>query len=78
MRELDKNYNFFMLNEKELIKKYPNEFIVISNERVVYHNVDISLVVEYVKKLNAGSYIIQKCGSKESDNIQMFHTRVMF
>lgn len=35
MAELDKDFQFFLDNKSELEKKYPNEYVVIVNRRVV-------------------------------------------
>ena len=78
MKNIDKNYEFFLKEESKLNKKYPNQFLVISNQKVVFNNKDMSEIIKYVKKKKAGTYIIQKCGTNENDNIQMFHTRVKF
>lgn len=77
MKKIDKNYNFFLENEQNLNKEYNNKFIVISNEKVVFSHSDMNEIIKYIKKLAAGTYIIQKCGT-DCDNIQMFHTRVTF
>lgn len=78
MDKESKNYKYFKKEEDILIKKYPNEFIVISNEEVVFHDADLNKVIEFVKGLEAGTYIIQNCETNKANSIQMFHTRVTF
>lgn len=74
----NKNYLYFKKEEKNLSKKYPNEFILISNEEVVFHNMDLNKIMEFARELEAGTYIIQRCEYNETNNIQTFHTRVTF
>ncbi len=78
MEKKDKNYIYFKNEKENLKKKYSNEYVVIYEEKVVFHNMDLNKVVEYVKQLEAGKYIIQKCETDEANNVQMFHTRVTF
>ena len=71
----DKNYIYFKNDKENLKKKYCNEYVVIYEEKVVFHNINLNKVVRYVKNLEAGKYIIEKC---EIDDIQRFNTRVVF
>lgn len=75
---IEKNYAFFKKEEKKLKKDYPDEYILICNEKVVFHDKDFEKVVEYAKSLEAGTYIIQQCSSIEAKYIQTYHTRVAF
>ncbi len=76
--ENNKDYLFFKKEEKRLSKEYPNEFIVISNEEIVFHNMDLNKIMEFARELKAGTYIIQKCENNKANRIQTFHTRVSF
>lgn len=78
MENCNKNYDYFKKEEQKLKEKYPKEFIVIQNECVKYHNKDFNKIIEFVRQLEAGTYIIQKCETNEANSIQMFHTRVTF
>lgn len=77
MDKLNMNYKYFKSNKKELLKKFPEEYVVIVNEKVVFHSKDRETAIAYVKTLEAGTYILQKCETEEN-NVQMFHTRVSF
>ncbi len=78
MENIEKNYNYFKKNKEVLIKKYPNQYIVISNEKVLFNSKNKEEAIEFLKKLTPGTYILQKCDVKEENGIQMFHTRVSF
>lgn len=71
---IDKNYEFYEKNYKQLKSKYLNEYLVIANEDVKFHSNSFEESLSFAKKLEAGTYIIQQC--KKEDDIQMFHSRV--
>lgn len=73
---IDKNYNYYVANQKELDKKYKNKYIIIQEEKVVGSYKTLQEAIQEAKKLEAGTYIIQQCIKK--DNTQIFHTRVRF
>ncbi len=78
MNTEDKNYEYYKKEEKDLIKKYPNQFIVICKEEVVFHDENLNKVIDFARELEAGTYIIQNCETDEVDKVQAFHTRVTF
>ena len=78
MSKENKNYCYFKKEENNLKKEYDNEYLVIYNKSVIFHNIDINKVIEFARHLKAGKYIIQKCELDESSNIQKFYTRVTF
>ena len=78
MNRLDENYKYFEDNYKKLSSLYSGLYIIITNGEVILSDKDINVIVEYAKKLEAGTYIIQKCEKNPQKNIQMYHTRVSF
>ena len=75
---VDKNYKYFKDNLKDLLSKYGGEFLVIQNEEVIFHNVDMNIVVNYAEKLEAGTYIIQKCEDEHAQFYNTFHSWVRY
>ena len=53
-----------------LKKKYSKEFVVIYDQKVVFHDKDLNKVIEYARELEAGK---QRCETNEANNIQTFH-----
>ncbi len=78
MNDNDKNYKYFKKEEENLKREYSQEFVVIYEENVVFHDKDLDKVIEYARGLEAGKYIIQRCETNEANNVQTFHTRVTF
>lgn len=70
------NYNYYLEHKKELCEKYLNKFIIIKEQSFYGAYETMEEAIENAKKIEAGTYIIQKC-EKEED-IQIFHTRVRF
>ncbi len=75
---VDKNYGYYKTNLEQLRGKYPDKFVVISDEKVIFSDIDFNKAVEYAKKLTPGTYIIQKCETDKEKIVQTFHTRVRF
>ena len=74
---LDKEYQYFLGNKKDLIKKYSGKFIVIKGEEVVgvYETLQEALKIS-AKAYSLGDFLIQHISDKEDDYIQRFHSRV--
>ena len=68
----------FKDNLKDLLSKYGGEFLVIQNEEIVFHNIDMNIIVAYVEKLEPGSYIIQKCEDEQTQFYNTFHSWVRY
>lgn len=75
-KNMEKNYNYYLNNQKKLNQKYNNKFIIIKDEEVfgVYEN--LQEAIQSAKNMEAGTYIIQQC--TDNRNMQTFHTRVRF
>ena len=76
MDHIDKNYKYFKENLTKLKKLYPNEYVIICEEKVIFHNKDLNKAIALARELEAGKFIIQKCETNEANNIQKFPTRV--
>ena len=75
MADLKKNYQYFLDNKEELVKKYNGKHIVIVNCEVVgFYNDEIEAYNEAVKKYGLGNFIIQLC--TEEGYVAIFHSRV--
>ena len=79
MAELKKDYQFFLDNKEELVKKYGGMHIVISNQKVMgcYDN-ENDAYYDAAEKYGLGNFIIQLCTADESEYTMTFHSRVSF
>lgn len=76
---LDKEFQYFLDNQKELVQKYNNKHIVIIGTEVVgaYDN-EQEAFLESSTKYEIGTFLIQHCVAGEDAYTQIFHSRVSF
>lgn len=76
---LKNNYNYYIANHSEIIKKYLNKFIIIKDEEIVdAYDTFEEAVEESSKKYELGTFIIQKCSENIEEDTQIFHSRVIY
>jgi hypothetical protein len=76
---LDREFQFYLSNQNELLKKYNTRFIVIVGEEVVddYESYEQALF-HSAEKYELGTFLIQECTEGEDAYTQTFHSRVVF
>lgn len=76
---LNKEFQYYLDNQSELVKKYNNRFVVIIGENVVgdYDSHEQALY-DSMKKYELGTFLIQKCTEGNDAYTQTFHSRVAF
>ncbi len=76
---LKKEFDFYLKNQNDLVKKYNNRYLVIVGQEVVgaYDSFEEALE-ESIKAHELGTFLIQKCTSGVSAYTQTFHSRVCF
>lgn len=76
---LQKEYDYFLSNKKELLKKYNNRYILIQNQTILADFKEIEEAVEFIRKndLELGTFILELCDEK-SFRPKTFHTRARF
>ena len=76
---LEKEFKYYLDNQKELVKKYSGKFLVIIGEKVVgiYDSFEDALD-DSQKKFELGKFLIQLCLPGEDSYTQTFHTRAIF
>jgi hypothetical protein len=76
---LDKEFEYYLDNQKELVKKYNNKFIVIKNNAVIgSYDSEGEAYIETLKKEELGTFLIQHCLPGEESHTITFHSRVIF
>lgn len=77
---IEKDFQFFTDNQKELYSKYPNRYLVIQNQSVLFDTATIvdALNTAANRGLKNGEYIIQKCSEGAEAFTQVYHSRVAF
>jgi hypothetical protein len=77
---LDKEFQYYLDNQNELLKRYNNRFIVIVGDKIVgdYDNRRQALFGTIERGYKQGSFLIQKCSPGDKDYTLTFHSRVTF
>jgi hypothetical protein len=77
--ELKLDFQYFIDNQVELYKIYPNEFLVIKDKKVCFNEKTFEkALLSATEKFALGTFIIQFCGKDENCYTQIYHSRVVF
>lgn len=76
---LEKEFEYYLNHQKELVDLYAGKFIVIKDESVIgVYNTEIEAYTDMVKKEEVGTFLIQECQPGNENYTQTFRTRVIF
>ncbi len=76
---LQKEFQWYLANQAELVRKYKEKYIVIKNQEVIgVYNSEIEAYSESVKTNELGTFLIQECQPGEENYTQTFRSRVIF
>lgn len=76
---LEKEFEYYIENQQELIRKYSGKVIVIKNEKVIGdYNSEVIALMETKKEHELGTFLIQKCSPGNVDYTETYHSRVVF
>ncbi|MBU2535233.1 MAG: hypothetical protein ABIK32_02355 [Chloroflexota bacterium] len=79
MGELEREFNYYLEHQKELIKKYSGKFIVIKDEAVIgEYESELEAVEETSKQHELGTFLVQKCEPGSESYTYTYHSRVAF
>jgi len=79
MIALEKEFNFFVLNQDKLVKKYKGKYIVIKNNKILGAYDELSEAIkETSKHEELGTFLIQKCDPTAKAYTQHYQSRVYF
>lgn len=74
-----KEFEYYLANQNELVRKYRGKFIVIKNLTVVgAYDSEIVAVEESAKKYPKGTFLVQKCEPGDEEYTETFHSRAVF
>ncbi len=76
---LEREFKYYLANQKQLVEKYLGKYLVIIGEEVVgVFDTFESALEESQKKFELGKFLIQQCLPGEDSYTQTFHTRAVF
>lgn len=76
---LEQEFKYYLDNQKELVKKYLNKFIVIKDQNIVADFDTKQEAYDYAtEKFDLGTFLIQQCLPGDLGYTQTFHSQVIF
>lgn len=76
---LEKDFQYYLNNREELLKKYTGRYLVIKGEKVIGdYSSEMDAYTETQKEHKLGTFLIQPCVADERSFQQSFHSRVNF
>lgn len=72
-------FDYYLANQAEMVKKYNGQFVVIKNRQVIgVFGDQAAAIAETAKKEELGTFLVQKVEPGTSAYTQTFHSRVAF
>lgn len=77
---LEKEFEYYLKNQEDLVKKYNGKVLVIIGEKVMgaYNDDDEAIDDCMRNNYEPGTFLVQKCSPGEKDYTQTFHSCVFF
>jgi hypothetical protein len=77
MAELEKEFKYYLENQRELVKQYNGKFIVIKDLKVIgTYDSELEAVQKTAEKYDLGTFLVQKCEPGSESYTQTYHSRV--
>jgi hypothetical protein len=76
---LEKEFNYYLAHQAELVAKYNGKVLAIVGEEVIgVYDSDIAAIEDALKSREMGTFLVQKCSPGEESYSQTYHSRVAF
>ncbi len=76
---LEKEFKFYLDNQKDLLKEFLNKYIIIKEQKVVASFDTKQEAYDYAtEKFELGTFLIQHCLPGDLGHTQTFHSQVIF
>lgn len=76
---LEKEFQYYLDHQQELVERYPQKFVVIvGNEVVGVFDTDVEAYKFATGKYDPGTFLIQQCLPGREHYTQTFNSRVVF
>jgi len=76
---LEKEFQYYLDNQEDFVKKYSNKFLVIKDQQLVgVYETKESAYDEATSKFELGTFLIQQCLPGTLGHTQTFHSQVVF
>lgn len=75
---LEKEFEYYLQHQSDLVKKYKGKFIVVKGEQVIgSYDSHLEAYNTTVKTEKLGTFLIQHCLPGKDSYTQTFHSRVL-
>lgn len=76
-KPLEREFKYYLDNQKELIEKYNGKYVVIKEARVLgVYDSELKAIEETSKTDKLGTFLVQKCEPGSESYTYTFHSRV--
>ena len=76
---LEKEFDFYLAHQTEMVEKYDGKYIVIKNSEVLgAFDDELTAVTETQKSHELGTFLVQRVSQGDSEYSQTFHSRAVF
>ena len=77
--KLEKEFNYFLKSQDELVKEYDGKFIVIKDCKVIgMYDSEVDAIKQTTEDHELGTFLVQKCEPGKESYTQTYHSRVIF
>lgn len=78
MVSLEKEFNYYVEHQDELVKEYNGKYIVIKDCKVIgAYDAELEAVEKSAEKYELGTFLVQKCEPGSDSYTQTYHSRVV-
>lgn len=72
-------FEYYLKNQDDLVKRYNGKYIVIKNSRVIgSYDDELEAIQTTMKEYEVGTFLVQKCEPGAEGYSHTFHSRVIF
>jgi hypothetical protein len=76
-QNLEKEFEYYLEHQDELVREYKGKFIVIKDSRVIgAFDSELEAVENTAKQYELGTFLVQKCEPGTDSYTQTYHSRV--
>jgi hypothetical protein len=79
MEALDKEFDYYLTHQKELVERYNGKFIVIKDQKVIGdYDSELEAIQKTAEQHEMGTFLVQKCEPGSQSYTQTYHCAVAF
>ena len=79
MATLEREFQYYLDHQAELVDRYNGKYIVIKNQQVIgSYETEIQAIEVSSKHHELGTFLVQKCEPGSESYTQTYHSRVAF